>query len=71
MNTQLYEELTIRPTMNAIPFCDQPVLFMKVWNTNFESRCVGAVAGTVINMTTNEISVVYNEIVATVGSVFP
>ena len=43
-----------RPTMKAMPPSLQPVLLMKVAKTNLACWCVGAVAGTVIRMTTKE-----------------
>ena len=40
----------IRPTMKAIPFKDQPVLFVKVANMKGGFWCVGAMDGTVMRM---------------------
>lgn len=51
MKTQF---VLIRPTMKAIPSCFQPVVLIKVANTNLAFWWVGALAGTVIRMTRNE-----------------
>lgn len=61
----------MRPTINAIPFEDQPVLLRNVAKTNLAFSCEGAVAGTVMRMTAKEINVVYRESVARCGSVLP